>query len=444
MSSMQIPADAAPEVIKRHTFAQDKLFRRDLAEVHLLIDYVSGRVDKSLSDLKGIFVTDRGGHLRKATEAQEIVEEICRISYPPNGGVESSAQQAAMLLAVKDQLNRIANPARGLTVAFTSMFAGVSLSDRNLLLRLKELFRGHHDDSGEPFFSARAAYPNLEAQARRFRRFYLLLPLAALSVIALVVWINWDISVTSTIIEQVKSAESEYGAFFAADRRFYPTAEACRSATGNDQVICVQVAVACARKAVSHGTLRDLLGSSNYAPHPIALAVHFFQPTMSSRPSDPNQATICSPPRTRNGLPNSEPSRLVGLTLSIIQGFNTILVPTLFGAIGTIAGLLRSLTAKVRDSVLAPRDYAVAQVVLFLGMVAGLAVGLFYDGSDVGKAVSNGGSGTISVSAAGLSFLAGFGAEAFFTFLDGLLAKVFQAHQASGSSTDSNVTLEAR
>jgi len=92
-----------------------------------------------------------------------------------------------------------------------------------------------------------------------------------------------------------------------------------------------------------------------------------------------------------------------------------------------LAGLMRSITAKMRDSILAPRDRWVSKVAIILGVSAGLAVGLFLKTPNVGGS-------TISVSAAGLAFLAGFGAEAFFTFLDGLIARLFAANQA-GTTT---------
>jgi hypothetical protein len=60
-----------------------------------------------------------------------------------------------------------------------------------------------------------------------------------------------------------------------------------------------------------------------------------------------------------------------------------------------------------------------------LGLVAGLAVGLIIStsGSPV-QGVSNV-AGAVTLSATALAFLAGYGAEAFFSMIDDLLKRVF-------------------
>jgi hypothetical protein len=108
-------------------FAQEELFFRDLAEVHLLMDFISGREDKSLDGLKGVPIANKTGKLKPAKSSQHVVEQICRITYPPHGSVDKRAEQAALMLAVKDRLNFLASPARGMTVSFTAMFAGVAM-----------------------------------------------------------------------------------------------------------------------------------------------------------------------------------------------------------------------------------------------------------------------------------------------------------------------------
>jgi hypothetical protein len=86
---------------------------------------------------------------------------------------------------------------------------------------------------------------------------------------------------------------------------------------------------------------------------------------------------------------------------------------------------------------LSPRDYALSLVRLPLGVMAGLAVGLFFSPSTsvaVPQGVGTGIASTLTLTAGGLAFLAGYGAEAFFRMLDQVILVRFVL-----PSTSSNV-----
>jgi hypothetical protein len=68
---------------------QDYIFARELAEVYLLLDHLSGRSDKSLAAAIG------GGEDHAGTI---WIEKICQISWPPKGTTVEQAAQAATLL----------------------------------------------------------------------------------------------------------------------------------------------------------------------------------------------------------------------------------------------------------------------------------------------------------------------------------------------------------
>ena len=143
--------------------------------------------------------------------------------------------------------------------------------------------------------------------------------------------------------------------------------------------------------------------------HPVMFGVRLFNPDLSgAQLSDP----IAYIP-------------FIGITLGVIAGFNSIVIPIIFGYLGTVASLLRSISAMVSDRILSPRDYGSFRAAIFVGMVAGLAVGLFFNIGDASVDIGKGAGGTISISAAGLAFLSGFGAAHFFRFLDSLLTRVF-------------------
>ena len=114
----------------------------------------------------------------------------------------------------------------------------------------------------------------------------------------------------------------------------------------------------------------------------------------------------------------------------VVSVFTDYVLPMMFGVLGTLAGLMRMIANKVRESTLSPRDYRLVGSLIPLGAVAGLAVGLVVTPSTVGS-----GNSALTLSAAGLAFLAGYGADAFFAMIDALLTRVFSTapQQAAGS-----------
>lgn len=98
----------------------DFILTRELAEVYLLLDHVSGRTDKRL-------VPDTDGDA--SASRKNWIKGICEIGWPPKGTEIQQADQAATLLIAKDKLNALAHPANGATIAFTVLVAGEDLGD---------------------------------------------------------------------------------------------------------------------------------------------------------------------------------------------------------------------------------------------------------------------------------------------------------------------------
>src|SRR2546430_13755760 len=90
---------------------QNFIFARELAEVYLLLDHLSGLSDKSLAAAFGDGVEGR-------------IKEICEIAWPPKGTSAERATQAAALLTARDRLNAAAKPANGRSIAFTLLVVG--------------------------------------------------------------------------------------------------------------------------------------------------------------------------------------------------------------------------------------------------------------------------------------------------------------------------------
>jgi len=293
-------------------FAKEQLFLRDLSEVYLLLDFISGRADKSLSGLRELNRVDPDtGKAAPCESPQQVIQDISEITYPPGDDKKINARRAALITSVKDKLNYLASPARGFTISFTAMFSGVATAEADG----KE--EGESKPSEPHFSTALAAYPNLRSQAMKFRRFYKRLPYVMFTLIGLIVVLN--------------------------------------------------------------------------------IVVIFLDPWAKDK--------------ARYGLDYA----------NIFQALTAVVVPAAYGGLGTLAGVMRALNNKIRESTLAPRDFLAAQVGIGLGVAAGLIVGLLISGSDVGDKAEK------TLPLAALSFLAGFGSEGFFRYIEGLLPRIFPA-----------------
>ena len=88
------------------------------------------------------------------------------------------------------------------------------------------------------------------------------------------------------------------------------------------------------------------------------------------------------------------------------------------------AAIIRSLSRKIRASLLSPRDLHLSFQQLALGAVVGACIGLFVaaPGSDAsGESLL----GPVALSASAISFVAGFGVEAVFQALEALITRIF-------------------
>jgi hypothetical protein len=111
--------------------------------------------------------------------------------------------------------------------------------------------------------------------------------------------------------------------------------------------------------------------------------------------------------------------------VSVLSVFTTYTLRLMFGLLGTLIGAFRRIYHKMRYLELAPRDLALTFLGLPLGAVAGVAVGLFFSPSQVPMRGTGAVAGDLTLSASGLAFLAGYGAQSMFRFIDDLLRKIF-------------------
>jgi hypothetical protein len=417
------------------------MFWRDLNEVHLLMDYISGRADKSLAALNDVPNPDvKPGTAGAVLSAQDAIQRICLIRFPPEGSPEKKANDAALLLLVKDRLNALAFPARGLSVAFTAMFAGTAGSSRrgraSAVWRFIADYTGVYeppkksaDTQAKPAHHvtgfAIASYPNLEWTAAKFSFVFGVLPLGALIGICLTAVTSWDVAVSSDVLR----SQAADLAVVAAGK---VTTDTCHIITNSDGVAAFDAAAkapsdACkallrTKQPVDYATddIRRAVFVDNWFRHPIGFVLHrLLTPAAvkAAAATTGGAPTPAPPPAPPHAGDESGVWALAGILVSL---FTNYVLPMMFGVLGTLAGLMRAITAKVRDSTLSPRDYRLVFFLVPLGAVAGLAVGLVVT---PGNTLT--GATALTLPAAGLAFLAGYGADAFFTMIDNLLTRVF-------------------
>ncbi|HEY1934809.1 MAG TPA: hypothetical protein VGG99_22620 [Acetobacteraceae bacterium] len=390
---------------------QHELFWRDLNEVHLLMDYVSGRTDKSLTDLKGVADRRKGDDPTAAAKdmpSDQIVEEVCMIRFPPEGSIESKAQQAAFLLTVKDRLNALADPARGVTVAYTAMFSGIALASRSRWATLKGIWV-EPTRSELPSF-AKESYPNLVEHARAFQTLFTCLAPLILIWAILTAFTYWDVALTGSVLQRIDTLV-KCSSIQAKPATAQPS---------SDPSACTQIADPDAQLVIARQDLKAL-ADDHMKVHPVGWLVAVFQPLATTGQSPHPTAVPAGTAATADDLTLAREQ----LTATIVSVMSSYVVPIMFALLGTFAAMVRWISSKVTASTLSPRDYKLFLTSPLLGLVAGLAVGLLWSGSSSSSSSVGTLAGGITLTAAGLAFLAGYGAEAFFTMLDALLTRVF-------------------
>lgn len=467
-----------PESVPKHM--QDFIFLRELSEVYLLIDHVSGRWDKNLTD-------------------SDLVKTVCEIGWPPTGTVVEQATQAAALIRAKDKLNSAAKPASGMTISFTLLVSGednVDRSRRNSAIPSlwRRLFgrtgasQSHtpqpEDSAGkvaggargpppanppDPPMSrlwngrppsrlslARLAYPGLVSPARWFRC------LIRVIIALLLIWLmatcllSWDVAAGQGIfarVDALRVQESQYDAKIkaleaeAAKRLASAPSAGARShdigmlleqnchwqrlinpatksgdnadlfSSVDELRLCDELARTRLEYAVSRQDLAGWLADWRYWLSGLAgyLCRHECLPVVAN---------------SSNDVPEERTNEQWGAIL--LQVLGSAVLPLCYGLLGAGAAVVRDLWGKMKDSLLSPRDLTLALGQLALGAVIGACIGLFVSPpSTSSQGASNGLLGTVALSASALSFIAGFGVEAVFVALEGLIRRVFNLPQAT-------------
>jgi hypothetical protein len=138
------------------------IFKRELNEVHLLLDFISGRPGVHLGSID--LRMPKPGYPDETLNTFETITYVFKLRYPPDSNLSNRAADAALLTLVKDKLSSLAYPARGATIAYTYSF--IEPAGYLTLPRENETETEQRQTRTSV---AREAYLGLYQNARRFR-----------------------------------------------------------------------------------------------------------------------------------------------------------------------------------------------------------------------------------------------------------------------------------
>jgi len=408
---------------------EEFIFVRELNEVFLLLDHISGRWDKSLHNF------------HNHDDGEPHIDELCTIGLTPPDNDQQRVAQAVKVLCAKDRLNAAARPATGLTIAFTLLVVGEDNQRdwrnwlRALVLRRAILpgpERPAHADKPTRLTLARYAFPGLVKAADRFnRRIFWIVLLLLLGLIITCV-MSWHITGGNAMLQHLDTLQSQQATLFKsiddAETKLAASANAppVQFCTEIDRAgtphfrsteefqLCTRRRVLSEQVAVVRGNLLDWLTpwrscygkvAGLFGPMPLAEAA-------------PSNATPAERERIiRSGI--EEQARVVTLVVG------TAVLPLFYGVLGAGAAVVRGLWAKMRESLLSPRDYTLALLQLALGATIGACIALFVNPSGHTPGSEIGLLGNWALSTSALSFIAGFGVEGVFVALESLVRRIF-------------------
>ncbi len=439
--------DESKEQSQQPTPMQDFIFVRELSEVYLLLDHVSGRWDKSLNRVQNELPRRRN---------VDWVREVCDIGWPVEGNGKERAEQAATLLNAKDHFNAAAKPATGLTVAFTLMVVAEGRSPRPFWQRLFRRpftsftrFRDPVQLPGMGFrepptrlFLARTAFPGLITTARRFQwRIKIIVWMLALWMLFTCV-LSWNVGAGNLILSQLDRVRAERVAIgrdiISAESSAASTGVLKQAAVGLTEPLLVRFCerpqlLAPVRSAPGKSItlfnsadeihLCDALSQNDRDRAVVAESVDDLLDHWSgvrwvswTRPQPGPFARSAAHIEHERGVDEA-------LLRMLTQLLGNSVLPLCYGILGAGAAVVRDLWGKMRESTLSPRDYPLALGQLALGAVIGACIGLFIAPTGAGQPGALVAGTALTGSA--LSFIAGFGVEGVFVALESLMRRIF-------------------
>ena len=428
-----------------------------VAEIWMLVDFIAGSSTEGLAKVQVAKPAMKGVVL----DTEELLQLVSEAERRLDEGQLPQVNDRAFMQIVRDELNLVVHPASGLSIAYSTLVAGPSRKRSASRINL----------AGE-------AYANLVRRAVWHRWVsYGFLGTAVLFT-GLAVWESAKVSLGKALLQNMDllrtqqitlSAEKlklemsqlqQFGGLVApesgskqrsplssyrlCDRAYVTEArrkdgdiqkfisqQTSGSAslmlaydTPEERDICGRDTILRTNIGIVHDELTNysqnwpgMVGSGFAVTRDIAAHVgsYFYK-------SEPVKSMLNEPPKIKQDIE----FRIAPVLLV----WGNFILPIIFGLIGSIIFVTLDHYNKVRDSLLHPRDLFLAPVRLVLGLVVGACVGLFFSayGPMPNPALTTSTAALVSsltLTASGIAFLAGFGVETVFTMMQATINRIF-------------------
>lgn len=458
-----------PDVLPPDTpLRTDRLqfLNREAAEVYLLLDFLSGRSDRSIAaspdelgrallneqatkttvvdDSTVAEIADRARVEADLKDPTRLVLRVMAIKYPLVPDSSQFEADAAFLLRVRDVLNSRAAPATGATIAFTWMVlrerlrrrqtGGAWLRFPNLvgLGRGVEMADGARGDAAAAF--AEVAFPNFlsatQDLAKQIRGIVLsTLPLL-LIVVALSAYAAWG----KVLLDTIDATRKDFGVIEQSIESLESTGTIPAPTENVTGPASAQIMHLCDRPRLLIPLTAKSGGPNVLVPQFDSTAEYH----LCDRLSDVNKriglayghlGTWANFFLFWRDAPTDEQWATAALTV-----LTNSVMPVLYGLLGSMAYVLRRFHDRMADSLLTPRDQRANRIRLALGALIGACIGLFFNSSTATSQAAGVLGLAVNLSASALAFLAGYGVEGVFRTLDALISRLFKISDGTGSS----------
>lgn len=429
-----------------------------VSEIWMLVDYIAGNPKQGLSRVAVADASHPGTNFTPTELLREVSDTRLRVE---EGKLRPYDRPSMEIM--RDALNLLTWPASGLTVAYTTMVSGP--------LRHRGASR---------FSLAAQAYPNLLWRARIHRWLQMTLLAVTVAFTVLAAWESAKVALGKALLHNLDALHHQQ-ASLAAEKVKLELSLAGPANTraaldtlpegGNPPLsayrVCDRALVLIARSRQQ--PLQDLL-QQQADPGPRLL---FY--------ATPEERDVCGRddilranlgivrddlklytenwpgmvgsgfallrdgadkvlPSRRNGGGGSQAGQNdIEFRISpVLLVWGNFILPIIFSFIGSAIFVMLDHYNKIRESILDPRDFFLAPVRLALGLVVGACVGLFFSAyGPLPPSTSGAGPGaaalisSLTLTASGVAFLAGFGVETVFSLLEAVITRLFTVPAAA-------------
>jgi hypothetical protein len=454
---------------------------RDLAEIFMMLDFIAGKPNQTIDDLQIDWGRTLADQQRRAINASEILVELRKIEarYVNSTALEPApaldADDAVLLQLVKNALNAKTNPANAATIAYTSLYVGGRQNLQHggyaalahpelagaarhhrfmntvlvcfvLVLALVALWESASVALGKSILQARMDLRNKQAviATEKLRaetgtnavNDWSLPPLQ----LGDLVWykdksahLSFDFCERPRILADVakKKYFDVYGIKWPVgikgdskngkdpdDLRVFETPQQ-QEVCDRDLVLRDQFKISTAEMAQYVSSWPSLVG----APFEVTAKVFDLPAKIFEASAKLFGSSLPIVSKTADNDEQGDTEIRLAPQLLVHGNF---LLPVLFAFLGAAAHVVLEFYVKLQASTLTPHSQALGFIRLVLGMVVGTCIGLAFSSTTPATDKSvNDLVASLSLTASGVSFLAGFGVEGVFDMLNGIVKRVF-------------------